>query len=159
MIDYENIRKKIAKGLKDYLNILVIKSNQNAELPDYPFVSYLITTLMSENRGTYGVYIDGTKRKMFKQTWSVSAFSDDSSESVFYACKAREWFDEVGKDYLYENGISVVWVGSVTNRDNFISVEYEYQNGFDVTFYLFDEIAVDETQEFVETVEFGINKK
>ncbi len=159
MIDFEKHRDIVAKGLKDFLGIPIIQSNQNAPLPKYPFGSYTVTTLMGVNGGSYGIYEDGTERKPFPQIWSLSFLSDTSDESVSYACKAREWFDRAGNTYLSDNGVIVQSVGGVTNRDNILSVEYEYKNGFDVTFVLFDTIeGTAETEEYIETAEInGIN--
>lgn len=151
MIKYDERRLAVAKGLSKYLNCSVVRSNQNAEPPPYPYVSYGITTVMSAYNGTYGEYEDGILRKPYRQTWSVSILSDDSSESVILALKAREWFDRVGKTYLKDNDIIVQSVTSVTNRDNVLSVGYEYKNGFDVVFYLFDEITL-ENEETIESL-------
>lgn len=161
MIDFEKHREIVAKGLKKYLGCPVIQSNQNAKLPKYPFVSYTITTLMNENGGTYGVYEDGAERKPFTQIWSISALSDKSDESLSLACKAREWLDRAGNTYLTDNGVIVQSVGSITNRDNVLSVEYEYRNGFDVAFVLFDTIeGMADTDEYIDTADIGgINVK
>lgn len=153
MIDYENLRITVAKGLKDYLGCPVIRSNQNAEPPPYPYVSYTITTLMSENRGTYGRYDDGVARKPVTCIWSITVQSDDNIKSVTLANKAREWLDYAGTVYLNDNNVIVQSVGGVTNRDNVLSVEYEYRNGFDVVFWLYDEIVLEE--ETIEAMEFG----
>lgn len=138
IIDYDGLREVVVKGLKKYLNCPVIRSNQNDEPPKYPYVSYTITTVKSANKGTYGVYEDGKDRKPVKQIWSVTALSNDNTQSVTLACKASEWLDHVGTVYLNDNNVYVQSVGSVTNRDNFITIGYEYRNGFDVTFELFD---------------------
>lgn len=140
MIDYERIRLTIAKGLKEYLQCPVIRSNQNENPPDYPYVSYTIRIPTSENKGTYGEYEDGIDRKEVTQTWSITILSKDSSESVILAQKAREWFDRVGNIYLNDNDIIVQSVGEVDNRDNFLTIEYEYRQGFDVVFSLVDEV-------------------
>lgn len=140
MIEVENTRKTVVRGLKEYLNCPVIRSNQNAEMPKFPYVSYTITTLMSENRGTYGVYDDGKARKPVTTTISFTVQSDNNSESVLLAMKAKEWLDYVGTYYLNENGVIVQSVGSVTNRDNVITIDYEYRNGFDAVFWCFDEV-------------------
>ena len=160
MIDYDKMRTAVAKGLKEYLGCPVIRSNQNQTPPPYPYLSYTITTLMRENNGTYGEYEDGTHRKPFGQTWSITALSDDNSESVALACKAREWLDHFGTTYLSDNDVIVESVGSVTNRDNFLTTQYEYRNGFDCFFVLFDAIAgvsaangyIEETSVQTETV-------
>lgn len=159
MIDYENMRLFVAKGLKEYCQIPVVRSNQIDELKEHnidTYLAYTITTLMSENKGSYGVYEDGTERKPFKQIWSISSISPDNVKSVTNACKAREWLDRVGNTYLSENGVIVVSVGSVTNRDNFLTVGYEYKNGFDVTFSLDDVIeGTAENDGFIESTDIG----
>ena len=140
MIDYENLRVTVVKGLKKYLGCPVIHSNQNAEPPPYPYVSYTVTTLMTANHGTYGVYSDGKARKPVNCVWSITAQSDNSVESVTLANKARTWLDYFGAVYLNDNNVIVQSVGNVTNRDNVLTADYEYKNGFDCTFWTFDEI-------------------
>ena len=155
MIDYENIRLIVAKGLKQYLGCQVIRSNQNAEPPAYPYVSYTVTTLASANNGTYGEWDDGKARKAVTSTWSITALSDDNAESVMLAMKAREWLEFVGTTYLNDNKVVVQSVGGITNRDNVLTYDYEYRNGFDCVFWCFDEIEIPQTQEFIEAVEMG----
>lgn len=154
MIDYEGLRKTVVKGLKDYLGVPVVRNNQSAEMPKYPFVSYTVITLMSENRGTYGEYEDGIARKPVTSTWSITAQSNDNVESVFLANKAREWLDCAGTLYLSDNNVIVQSVGAVTNRDNVLTVGYEYKNGFDCFFWLFDEVGEPEV-ETIESFEIG----
>ena len=148
----------IAKGLKDYLQCPVIRSNQTQEPPAYPYCSYTITTLMSQNNGTYGEYEDGTQAKPVKQIWSITIQSDDDAESVALAVKAREWFDNIGTTYMNDRNVIVEAVGGITNRDNLITVNYEYRKGFDLTFWLLD-IIENSTVEAIEQIETGIEKK
>ena len=151
MIEYDKLRSTVVKGLKEYLKCPVVRSNQNAEPPPYPYVSYTITRLLSENNGTYGEYADEMERKPFTQTWSISALSADNTESVTLATKAREWLDRVGTIFLNDNGVIVQTIGSITNRDNFLTTDYEYRNGFDVVFWLFDTIKRNDT-DTIETI-------
>lgn len=139
LIDVDKLKQIVVSGLKKYLGCEVIRTNQNAEPPAYPYVSYTITTLASANNGTYEEYEDGTTRKQLTQTWSITAQSNKESEGVNLALKAREWLDYAGRVYLKDNGVIVQSVTNITNRDNILTVEYEYKNGFDVVFYLFDE--------------------
>lgn len=157
MIEYDKLRATIVAGLKKYLKCPVIRSNQNAEPPPYPYVSYTIRTLLSAYNGTYGEYEDGTARKPFTQTWSISVLAADNTESVALAIKAREWLDRVGTTYLNDNDVIVQSIGNITNRDNVLTVEYEYKNGFDVVFWLFDTInsEVEEATETIESIELG----
>ena len=160
MIDYEHIRKVVASGLKKYLNCPVIRSNQNKEPPAYPFISYTITTLAGENKGTYGECADGTQFKTVPQIWSITSNSNDNSESVMLISKAREWLDNIGTVYLNDNGVVCQSVGSITNRDNILTVEYEYRNGFDVVFAIADVISGDKIDNGeIETFELGVEEQ
>lgn len=141
MVDYENTRRVVAAGLKNYLDCPIIRSNQIADPPSYPYVSYTITTIQSENKGTFGVYEDEIDRKPVIQTWSISVLSDDDNECVNLAMKAHEWLEHVGTTYLNDNHVIVQGLSAITNRDNILSNGYEYKKGFDVQFWLFDEIT------------------
>ena len=132
----------------------MIKNNQNAEPPPYPYVSYTITTPMTENKGTYGEYEDGKARKPVNTVMSITAQSDDDIESYTLANKAREWLDYVGKVYLNDNGVIVQSVTSVTNRDNVLTAEYEYKKGFDCFFWGYDEVSIPDNG-VIETLEMG----
>ena len=141
MIDYKKMRETVPKGLKEHIGVPVIRGNQTAPAPPYPFLSYNVTMIASANNGTWEVHADGTDRKLVRSTWSISSLSDDWDESVQNAIRAREWFDHSGRTWLAERGITVQSVGEITNRDNILSVEYERKNGFDVVFYMYDEAA------------------
>ena len=124
----------------------------------YPYVSYTVTTFSSANNGTYGEYEDGTDRKPVKQTWSITAQSDNNDESVTLAAKAREWLDHSGNLYLNDKNVIVEKVTNITNRDSIITVDYEYKNGFDVVFVLYDEIKLTD-KEYIESVELKGGKR
>lgn len=149
MINFENIRNTVITGLENYLGCPVIRSNQNESPPHYPYLSYTVTTFMKENKGSYGLYEDNVERKPFTQTWSITVQSNNNSECLSLVNMAHEWLDLVGKTYLSDNGVIVQSVGSITNRDNFLTSEYEYRNGFDVVFWLMNE--VERTTEEIET--------
>lgn len=153
MIEYEKLRETVTTGLSEYLGCPVIRSNQNEAPPNYPYVSYTITTLLSQNKGTYGIYDDGKERKPFTQTWSITVQSDNNSKCTELVVKAQEWLDRVGKVYLDDNNVIVQSVGSITNRDNFLTAGYEYRNGFDVVFWLMNELEYE--TEKIETMEFN----
>lgn len=147
MVDIKHIRTTIAKGLKDYVQCWVIRGNQTGEMPAFPFIAYNITTPTSENKGTYGVYEDGTARKSVTLTISVTAHSDDYDEAVEIASKAREWLDYVGTVYLSDNDIVVQSVGTVTDRSNILTTEYMYSQGFDCVLWAYDEVGAEQTGE------------
>lgn len=152
MIDIEKLKLSVVKGLREFLEIPIIRSNQNITPPDYPYASYTITTVVSKNNGSWGVYDDGIERIPITQTWSFTIQSNDNNESVMLANKAKNWLENIGRTYLNDNNIIVQSIGNITNRDNIISIEYEYKNGFDVVFYLFDEVQ--KKIEAIEAIEF-----
>ena len=82
---------------------------------------------------------------------TVDEPNDDNSESVTLACKAREWLDRLATAYLNRNDVIVQSVSSVTNRDNLLTTGYEYKNGFDVVFWLFD--VIDNMADFAEYID------
>ncbi len=139
MIDLDAIRTVLVKGLKEYLKIPVIRSNQTGNPPPYPYLSYTITNLASENRGTWGEYEDGKDRKPITQTWSLTVQSDNANEAMQLTMKAHEWLDRAGTVYLYDNHVIVQSVGNISNRDNLITIEHEYRNGFDFVLWLLSE--------------------
>lgn len=151
MVDIESLRAVVAKGLKEYVGCPFIRSNQNAEPPDYPYGVYTITTVASENNGTYGEWEDGIARKGVNTVWSITVRSDDSIESVTLANKAREWLEYVGTMHLNDNGVIVQAVTSITNRDNVLVSDYEYANGFDCFFWCYDTIELSNV-EVIESV-------
>ena len=160
MIDYDKVREVFAKGLKDYVKLPVIRLNHTKEPPAYDYLGYTITTIASDNKGTYGVYSDGIERKPVTQIWSISSFSDDDTKAVLLALKARDWIANVGIVYLSDNDIVVQSVGSVTNRDNILTTGYEYRKGFDVVLSLMDSVKdVSETNGEIDTFEIGIKEQ
>lgn len=147
MINAENLRKTIVYGLKKYTGVTIIRANQNAEPPKYPYATYQITTFATQNNGTYGEYDDGVARKRVRQIWSLTAYSDDYVESITLANKMRDWLDYVGTVTLTDNGIVVQSVGAVTDRSNVLTADYQYSYGFDCTFPVFDEIVMPDNGE------------
>lgn len=139
MIDLQGTGSVIVKGLKDYLSIPVIRSNQTGEPPPYPYMSYTITSLAADNNGTWGKYEDEKDRKPMTQTWSITVQSDQASEAMELAVKAHDWLDRIGTVQLNDSHVIVQSLTGITNRDNMITIEYEYRNGFDMVLWLLSE--------------------
>lgn len=141
MIDHRKNELVIVEGLKAYLTTderpcEVVRQNQVADTPAYPYVSYTVTTPASEDKGTYSEAEDGTLYKSVLQTWSFTAQSDDQEEAMAIAFRVYDYFSAVGVTYLADNKITVRRVRDITSRDSVISMQYEYRNGLDVTFGL-----------------------
>lgn len=152
MIDTENLRKTIVKGLKDYLGCEVLRGNQNIEMPDFPYIVYNITTLASDNKGTFGEYEDKKARKPRVQTWSITAYSDNYTKAVELINKVKDWLDYAGNAYLNENKVIVQSVGSISDRSNFLTTDYMYSFGLDCFFYIEDVVDMPDIG-YIENVE------
>lgn len=144
MIKYKSIRETIVEGLKGYLGCEVVLANQTVPMPEYPYVSFTVTTPKGANQGTYGYYADGIYRKPIKQIWSITVQSATPDEATELADKAHDYFGCLSKDYLQKNDIVVEKVGDITNRDNLLTYQYEYRSGFDITFVIMDELEIPE---------------
>lgn len=140
MVNTDKIQDTVPIGMQIYTGVPVIRSNQDAEPPEMPYIVYTITTLESANNGTFGEYDDGIDRKAVTQTWSIAAVAATNSESVRLANKARDWLDYVGTAYLNDRQVICQSVTDITNRDNVISVGYQYKNGFDAVFWDYTEV-------------------
>lgn len=160
MIEQRKINHIIIKELKRVSGCEVIKSNQTHKIPDYPFISFTIITPVHQDSGTYAVEND-IKSKALEQTWSITIQSDNDTETLEKAMLAWDWFVETGNFYFREHNIVVVNVGDITNRDNFISIEYEYRQGFDVRFRFMHEIEItqEEKENIIENLEFNVEKE
>lgn len=139
MLDLKKMRATVMNGLHEYLGILMIRGDQTARAPAYPYGIARATTPEAANHGTYQQHEDGIDRLMVRSIWSFSFLSRDYDESLMLASRAREWFTHTGRVWLAEHGITVQSVTDITNRDNILTVEYERKNGFDVVFYVYDE--------------------
>lgn len=144
MIQTRNLEIAIVGGLSRNLGCQVVRANQDAQAPPHPYVSYTITTLMVARGGTYGIYDDGTNQKQVEQIWSFTVQSKDDMESKELAFKAHNFFDNVGRSELKDKGVVTQSLSNITNRDNLLTVGYEYRNGFDATYSLMDIVADDE---------------
>lgn len=152
MIDFRAKETLIVENLQSFLaskgyNCPVIMANQTSPTPAYPYISYTVTTPVGANNGGYSVAEDGTRYKPITQTWSFTSQSDEDIEALMVAEEAFDWFSLIGNTLLSDNGIVAQRVGSIGNRDNLISIEYEYRRGFDVEFLLVDTISKEDAEQ------------
>ena len=121
----------------------VVYANQTAPAPEYPYVSYTVITPVEMTNKGYCIDRFGNRYRETLQTWSLTVHSDDYNESYVLTQQMYDFFSTVGNAKMSDDSIVVSKVGGVTNRDNLLSIKYEYCSGFDVTFNLIDKIAVD----------------
>lgn len=160
MLDLKSIRGTLFSGLSEYLGITMIRSDQTANAPAYPYGTGKATTPAAANNGTWQQHEDGIDRLMVRSIWSLSFLSGDYDESVMLATKAREWLTHTGRVYLSERGIVVQSVTDITNRDNILTVDYESKHGFDAVLYVWDEVENPaETTGTIESAEIAHENK
>lgn len=161
MIDYRAIESLITENLQSFLQSKgyvcpVIMANQASPIPEYPYISYTVTMPVGSNMKTYSVAEDGTRYKSLTQTWSFTVQSGDDVEATTVALLAYDWFALIGNTFLSDNNIVAQRVESISNRDNLLTIEYEYRRGFDVEFLLVNQISKSDAEQagYIEDVEF-----
>ncbi len=153
MIPIKEAETIIAEALQTGVGCPVIRANQSAPVPGYPYISYTIITPLVANNGTFGDYGEGVAAKQIGQVWSFTAQSDDSTESQITALRAHDYLDYAGVVALRDLGISVNGARNITNRDNFLTVGFEYRNGFDATFAFMTKIDIPESHGTIENAD------
>lgn len=153
MLDIESIRSAIVRNLKATTGIQTIIAEQSSNQPDYPFIAVKMT-LLGQKVGGSAQYMDGLEQvteQDIEMVMSVSSYSDDMDESINNSYKALQFFEVDGVELLQDHNIAVVQTTDITNRDTFISIEYERRTGFDVR--IRTRAQVTKEIEVIETVE------
>lgn len=160
MIQHRTNEITIVDKLKAYLSTdvrpcEVVRQNQVAKAPAYPYVSYTVTTPVVDNRGTYCEEGDKLYKNLL-QTWSFTVQSDDDDEALTLGMKMYDFFAVVGITPLADAGINIHRVTNLTTRDNLLTIQYEHRQGLDVTFGLLSVIASDNQvhKEKIENIKF-----
>lgn len=142
MIQQAQIQQVMLSLLEEYTGCLCVPSNTTKKMPAYPYISFTVINTDTK-KGTYsatkeirdGKAVD-IKYMPLMQKWSFTAQSDKDAEALEKAMLISDFFQEVKRQELADNNIIVADVGAITPRDNFITVEYEYRKGLDVTISL-----------------------
>ena len=159
MLNHRQNEITIVENLKQFLTTPqrpceIVRQNQIAEIPSYPYVSYTVITPANVHTGTYSETEEGILYRNIQQTWSFTTQSDDQDEALELAYKIFDYFTAAGVQFLADNEIIIRRVGGISPRDNLISIQYEYRNGLDVTFGLLYTIEKPDI-ETIETVKMG----
>ena len=161
MIDYKTIRNTLIGGLNSYTGQLAILADQSKKKPPYPYLSLKFTGLLANDSiypGEYSSNVEGgveirevTNPEIMV---SVTCYGEEDDDSVDLALNAYRWFKTVGHFELEENGIVVVSMESIQNRDTVLGdVTYERKQGFDVRLRVLGEVTY--TVENIENVELN----
>lgn len=157
MIPQAQIQQVMLSRLEKYVECVCVPSNTTEQMPAYPYISFTVINTETQ-KGTYAAATevrDGKEVKvLYKQMlqkWSLTVQSNNEEEAMHKALLISDFFAEAGRLDLEDNGIIVADIGAIVPRDNFLTIEYEYRKGLDVTIRL-NNIIEDTTNEIIETV-------
>ena len=93
MIPFRQNEETVVNGLQAYIHAKgyecpVIRANQTAPIPQYPYISYSVITPVGSDMKGYSIAEDGTRYKPLTQTWSFTVQSDDDTEAMTVAMLA-----------------------------------------------------------------------
>lgn len=145
MIQYDDIRLLIAKGLAAHIGVKVINLNSGGDMPKGPFLTYDFPSLLDGSRGFPVLTQLGDKQistETVNFTVSFLSYAPSLSESMKNAMLARDWFKGNGRLPLKNLNVILVELGAVQNRDVKIGNEWERRQGFDI------ELRTQDTVEF-----------
>lgn len=144
------IRNKIIKGLHEYLQVEVCKSNQKMKEREPPYIIYNIISPYIPDRTIGEFRVEKRKEKTvevrkeqpsFSMSFTVCStdrtkgktkiYGDD--EAIELAEMAQGWFLHSGYDYISAIGVTVTDVTNVQNRETLLVDEEANRYGFDVT--------------------------
>ena len=143
MLKLSEIRTPVLKGLKAFTGNTVIMADQATAPPAYPYYTLKITmvgdTIGQANESLAGDEV--TMQQVMELNMSITSFSNKLDASFDNAFAALEWFKGLGSYELGDEGIVVVDVQPIQNRDTFINIDYERRHGFDVRLRVTKEAA------------------
>ncbi|MBG9783585.1 phage neck terminator protein [Shouchella lehensis] len=151
-MEHIDIINAIIKLIYKRTGLFVVPSGTVGDKPDYPYVSYTITSpYLAVHRG---VEHEG----MFSEQWEcvVSLLfhvKNDALEAMGLSKAIAQYFKtQPAQQFLREHGI--VWVSNdgFGNRDTFLTVSMERRHGFDVKLRTYETIQHTTASDF-ETIE------
>ncbi len=151
MLDRDTIEynKVLCEGIKRDVGIVCVKSNITSHIPAYPYASFTLTG-MEYKKQSYND--DGKQRyKPVRLKYSFTVISNNDNEALHFVQALHDWLDEAGRIYLSDQNMSITEVGDIFNRDNMITIEYEYRKGFDCVLNLMNYVS--QSAEMIETFE------
>lgn len=134
MIKYDDWWIPLQNGLSTYITQNVIQAETTGQQPPYPFIAIKQTSpaigvgqpALFTGNGTQTIEQD------YEMVLSLTAYSDAIESATDLANKARNYFLGKGTVELSDAYIAIVDVLPATNRDVFLTIEYERRIGFDI---------------------------
>jgi len=158
MLVIADIESKIVTELEKYVGCTVVMSNQTSPSPPYPYISYTIITPVHNENGTYCMK-DGVYYQPMLQTWSLTAHSDDNRVCQRLGMRMYDFFARSGRMNLNNIGTAISSKTDLMNRDNYLTIQYEYRLGMDVTFRLMHQLDMAEGTIEQEIMRIRMNQK
>ncbi len=143
LFDIPAIRNPIIKGAYQKLQCPLIRVDQTGDVPDYPYVTYTITSpriAQSQHEIDVTTALGRTRTKTVEMVFSFTAYSEKEDETMDLCMKLVEHFDRTARDDLRDIGIVVVNIGSIDNRSVFLAEHYERRQGLDVRIRVIDRL-------------------
>lgn len=146
--DYRVFINGLAAAVKERFGLILIESNSGGDQPDYPFLTYTITSPYLP------VTTDITDDEQFEMVVSFTYHSRSSLDALNATGSINKFFRSMSTrvDLAKKNTV-VVSVSNAGSRDNLVSVEYERVAGFDVRFRVKDMYSDTEGIDTINNVE------
>lgn len=146
--DYRVFINGLAAAVKERFGLILIESNSGGDQPDYPFLTYTITSPYLP------VTTDITDDEQFEMVVSFTYHSRSSLDALNATGSINKFFRSMSTRVdLAKRNIVIVSVSNAGSRDNLISVEYERVAGFDVRFRVKDTYSDTEGIDTINNVE------
>ncbi len=148
VINLADIRTHILTGLRDHLRqqwagVTVVMAEPDKPEPDMPYLTMNFTSpyipepgLPSETLADAGQDLELTQKRHVTAVCSFNVYERDYDLSREIGLEAQAWFEFYGYDHLCLQGVVVVEVMSLQNRDVYTEDAYDRRVGFDVRFRL-----------------------
>ena len=161
MIDFISLRDDLRLKLQNYLreeyeDLLVINMNPDAPQPPTPYITMDWTSpYIPRGEGIYTLEdknddLEEARYSNDEMSASFNIYSDDRDEAHKVALWAARYFLFDGLSELKEDGLIVIDVSGIQNRDTYVVDEWERRLGFDVTFRILSKVK--RTTGTIETV-------
>ena len=132
----------VIRAFAVYMDMLVIRSEQNGDAPKYPYGTYKVTDINREKPHLVVIEIkpktgDDTKcivtyRGQCDLPISLSFLHSDGKALWSLVYKACDWWDDFASEICAPLGITVTRLSDPQDRTVQLDTDWEYRFGFDV---------------------------
>lgn len=133
MINYDDIWIPLQTGLEKYVGKPVIQAETGGKQPPYPFISIKDTSAFNIGQPAITNNVETqTIKQDIEMVLSLTVHAKTIEESKDLSMKAQGYFLGKGAIELADSDIAIADVLPATNRDVFLTIDYERRYGFDV---------------------------